>query len=73
MSEQQLVDRWRSLTPAKQRRVLDFVEHLEVEESDQTTEESSSSEAEIWSPYGTPAVEQALLKLLDEDPGEEFD
>ncbi|MGG6269544.1 hypothetical protein ACQ4M3_32980 [Leptolyngbya sp. AN03gr2] len=72
-SEQQLVDKWRSLTPAKQQRVIDFVEHLESEDSDQANEEMLSSEPEIWSPYGTPAVAQALLKLLEEDPGEELD
>jgi len=73
ISEQQLVDKWRNLTPVKQQQVMDFVENLESEDPHQTPEEIPSPEAEIWSPYGTPAVAQALLKLLEEDPGEEFD
>jgi hypothetical protein len=73
ISEQQLVDKWRSLTPAKQQQVLNFVERLKAEDSAQPIEKVSSPKVEIWSPYGTPAVAQALLKLLEEDPGEEFD
>lgn len=65
-SEQKLVDQWRSLPPAKQEQVLSFVARLKFEDSDQQIEDTSPLRVEIWSPYGTPAVEQALLKLLEE-------
>ncbi len=71
--EQKLVDQWRSLPPAKQEQVLNFVARLKSENYDQRVEDVLPPRVEIWSPYGTPAVEQALLKLLEEDPGEEFD
>ncbi|MBW4525147.1 MAG: hypothetical protein KME18_08115 [Phormidium tanganyikae FI6-MK23] len=45
-SEQKLVAKWRSLTPVKQQQVLNFVEHLKSEESDQSKEEILSPKVE---------------------------
>ncbi|MBE9013273.1 hypothetical protein IQ250_24045 [Pseudanabaenaceae cyanobacterium LEGE 13415] len=73
-SEQQLVEKWRSLSPEKQQQVINFVDRLES----QTQNESEPTHStlpivEIWSPYDSHAAAQDLLKLLEDDPGEEFD
>jgi hypothetical protein len=74
ISEQQLVEKWRNLTPDKQQQVINFVDCLEARtsEADNATHPTLPA-LEIWSPYDSHAAAQDLLKLLKDDPGEEFD
>lgn len=66
--------KWRTLTPANQQQVLNFVELLA---SQAPKVEGAIAQdlptIEIWSPYGSDAAAQDLLKLLAADPGEDGD
>jgi choline kinase len=74
ISEQQFVEKWRNLTPAKQQQVIHFVERLELQNSEENVESVPDLPTiEIWSPYDSHAAAQDLLKLLEDDPGEDLD
>lgn len=73
ISEQQLVEKWRKLTPSKQQQVVHFVELLESQAVEETRSTVPLPTIEIWSPYNSTAAAQDLLKLLETDPGETFD
>jgi choline kinase len=63
ISEQQFVEKWRNLTPAKQQQVINFVERLELQNAEENNESGSSLPTiEIWSPYDSHAAAQDLLK-----------
>lgn len=66
LSEQQLLEKWRKLPTPQQEQVIEFLELLEGQKTD------SIPTIEIWSPYEGTAAAQVLLKLLENDPGEEF-
>lgn len=72
-AEQQLMDKWRNLPPAKQQQVLNFVELLESEASDKLPDTVALPTIEIWSPFDSFDTAQDLQKLFDDDPGEAFD
>ncbi|MCY7273287.1 MAG: hypothetical protein LH702_05950 [Phormidesmis sp. CAN_BIN44] len=72
LSEQQLMEKWRKLTPSKQQQVIHFVELLESRTSnDPEGTAQTLPTIEIWSPYESNAAAQDLLKLLETDPGED--
>ncbi len=74
ISEMQLMEKWRKLTPEKQQQVIHFIELLESPmpttsgETDvlRTTEQIPAilPMLEIWSPYDSNAAAQDLLRLL---------
>ena len=68
ISEQQLVEKWRNLSPTEQQQVINFVEHLERQNSEDGV--SSLPTIEIWSPFDSQATAQDLLKLLEADSSE---
>lgn len=68
-SEQQLVNKWRNLTPAQKQKLLRFIEHLELENSDKLFEGEGLPTIEIWSPFDSYATAQDLDKLFEEEPG----
>lgn len=69
MSEQQLVEKWRKLPAPQQQQVINFVEILESQKPEAN---DTLPIIEIWSPYESHAAAQDLLKLLKNDPGEDF-
>jgi len=72
ISEQQLVEKWRKLAPAKQQQVWNFVEHLESQAINNQECIAPLPTIELWSPCASDAVAQDLLKLLAADPGEDL-
>jgi hypothetical protein len=72
--EQHLMEKWRTLTPANQQQVLSFVELL-ASQSPKVSDAIAANlpTLEIWSPYGSDAAAQDLLKLLAADSGEDGD
>jgi hypothetical protein len=66
LSEQQLVEKWRKLPTPQQQQLIQFLELLENQDHDRKL-----PTIEIWSPYDSTAAAQDLLKLLENDPGEE--
>lgn len=74
ISEQQFVEKWRNLPPDKQQQVINFVDRLESQKIEAGEQNNPTLPIiEIWSPYDSHAAAQDLMKLLEEDPGEEFD
>lgn len=69
LSEQQLVEKWRKLPTPQQQQVIQFLELLE---SQKVGSDLPLPTIEIWSPYDSTAAAQDLLKLLENDPGEEL-
>ncbi|BAU10950.1 hypothetical protein LEP3755_14420 [Leptolyngbya sp. NIES-3755] len=69
VSEQQLLEKWRNLPTSQQEQVIEFLELLE---SQKTENSHAVPTIEIWSPYEGTEAAQVLLKLLENDPGEEL-
>jgi hypothetical protein len=72
ISEQQLMEKWRNLAPPKQQQVINFVELLASQHLQDSESAVPLPMIEIWSPYESNAAAQDLLKLLENDPGEDL-
>ncbi len=69
-AEQHLVNKWRNLPPTQQQQVLNFIELLESESSEETSASEVIPTIEIWSPFDSFATAQDLQKLFEDNPGE---